>query len=178
MSMLTRRFFSVAALTGALVAAAPMAHAAVTVLTPADYAEIQQLYATYAHCLDKGLGPQFADTFTEDGEFTGGRGPGKAAEARTPRKGRAALTVMGSTSGTRHMVTNIMITPTEEGAKGSAYLLLYSARTIPSTLVETAIYDDVLVRTPKGWKFKKRVVWRDDDDITPFKPKPLPAGRQ
>ncbi len=84
---------------------------------------------------------------------------------------------MGSRGGTRHFVANLIITPTPEGAKGSCYLLLYSARTIPPSFTETAIYDDTLVKTPQGWKFKKRVVWRDDDDITPFKPKPLPEGQ-
>lgn len=143
-------------------------------LTPDDHVEIQQLYATYCHALDKGLGELFASVWTDDGEFTGGRGPGKANDDRTPRKGKAALTTMGQTSGTRHFNANLILTPTDEGAKGSCYLMLYTARTTPPSFVETAIYDDTLVRTAKGWKFKKRVVWRDDDDITPFKPKPLP----
>lgn len=144
-------------------------------LTPEDDMEIRALYATYCHALDKGLGELFASVWTDDGEFTGGRGPGRANEDRTPRKGKAALTVMGSTSGTRHFNANLLITPTAEGAKGTCYLMLYTARTNPPTFVETAIYDDTLVRTPQGWKFKKRIVWRDDDDITPFKPKPMPA---
>jgi hypothetical protein len=54
--------------------------------------------------------------------------------------------------------------------------LLFNARSIPATILETAIYDDTLIKTPQGWRFKKRVVWRDDDDITPFKPKPLPEA--
>jgi hypothetical protein len=147
----------------------------VSKLTAEDRFEIQELYATYCHALDKGLGDLFASTWTEDGEFTGGRGPGKANDDRTPRKGRAALTEMGNTSGTRHFNANLILTPTPEGAKGTCYLMLYSARTRPPSFTETAIYDDTLVRTPEGWKFKKRVVWRDDDDITPFKPKPLPV---
>ena len=143
--------------------------------TADDYIEIQQLYANYAHALDRGEGDRFAATWVVDGEFTGGRGPGKANDDRTPRKGTAALTAMGSTSGTRHFNANLVITPTAEGAKASVYLLLYTARTNPPSFVETAIYDDTLVKTPQGWKFKKRIVWRDDDDITPFKPKPLPT---
>jgi 3-phenylpropionate/cinnamic acid dioxygenase small subunit len=142
-------------------------------LSADDYIEIQQLYANYAHALDKGEGERFAATFVEDGEFTGGRGAGKANDDRTPRKGTAALTKMGSVSGTRHFTANLVITPTADGAKGSCYLLLFNARNIPGTIVETAIYDDTLVKTAQGWKFKKRVVWRDDDDITPFKPKPM-----
>jgi hypothetical protein len=66
-----------------------------------------------------------------------------------------------------------VIEPTSDGAKGSCYLLLFNARNIPATITETSIYDDTLVKTAQGWKFKKRIVWRDDDDISPFKPKPL-----
>jgi hypothetical protein len=139
-----------------------------------DYVEILQLYNRYCHTLDMGTGDAFAACFTPDGEFTGGRPPGKATDDRTPRKGAAALTQMGSTSGTRHFTANLVVTKTPEGAKGSCYLLLYSARTTPDSWVEVSVYNDWLVKTPEGWKFKKRVVWRDDDDITPFKPKPLP----
>jgi 3-phenylpropionate/cinnamic acid dioxygenase small subunit len=147
-------------------------------LSADDYVEIQQLYARYAQALDKGEGDRFADTFVEDGEFTGGRGAGRGTETRIPTKGSAALFKMGSRSGTRHFTANLVITPTADGAKGSCYLLRFNARNIPATITETAIYDDTLVKTPQGWKFKKRVVWRDDDDITPYKPKPLPAAAQ
>jgi hypothetical protein len=175
--MLRRTLISVGAMLAALTALRPAAAAdAGTVapkLTADDYIEIQQLYSSYAHALDKGEGERFASTFVLDGEFTGGRGPGRGSEVRNPIKGRDALLKMGSRSGLRHFNANLVITPTPEGAKGSVYLLLFSARSIPAAIVETAIYDDTLVKTPQGWRFKKRVVWRDDDDITPFKPKPL-----
>jgi actinorhodin biosynthesis protein ActVIA len=143
-------------------------------LTPQDYLEIQQLYATYSHALDKAEGDRFAATFTADGEFTRGRPAGHGSEVRTPLKGIEALTRMGSVGGGRHFTANLTVTPTPDGAEGSCYLLLFDARSVPATLMETAIYDDTLVRTPQGWRFKKRVVWRDDDDISPFKPKPRP----
>jgi SnoaL-like protein len=143
-------------------------------LTADDYIAIQQLYANYSHALDKGEAERFAATFVDDGEFTGGRPAGRANETRTPLKGREGLANMGSRGGGRHFTANLVITPTPGGAKGSCYLLLFNARNVPATITETAIYDDTLVKTPQGWKFKKRVVWRDDDDISPFKPKPLP----
>ena len=146
-------------------------------LTADDYIEIQQLYSAYAHSLDQGQAERFAATFIEGGEFTGGRGAGKADDLRVPTKGKDALMNMGSRGGTRHFTANLLITPTAEGAKGSCYLLLFNARNIPATITETAIYDDTLVKTAQGWKFKKRIVWRDDDDITPFKPKPLPQAQ-
>jgi len=51
-----------------------------------------------------------------------------------------------------------------------------NVRTSPPTPGETAIYDDTLVKTTDGWKFKKRVNWRDDDPYSPNKPGPLAAG--
>lgn len=148
-------------------------------LTAQDYFEIQQLYATYAHTLDAAQGERFAATFTPDGEFTRGRPQGEATATRTPLKGTEALIRMGSVGGGRHFTVNLVITPTPEGANGSCYLLLFNARNIPATITETAIYDDKLVKTKEGWRFKRRVVWRDDDDISPFKPKPLsqPSSR-
>jgi hypothetical protein len=140
-----------------------------------DFVQIQQLYSRYCHALDMGSGDAFASTFTEDGEFTGGRAAGHANDDRTPLKGRQALAQMGSGGGSRHFTANLVVTKTADGAKGSCYLMLYSTRTIPASWMEIAVYDDTLVKTPQGWKFKKRVVWRDDDDISPFKAKPRPA---
>ena len=53
----------------------------------------------------------------------------------------------------RHITTDIVITPTAEGAKGACYLLLFNAKTAPATLTEAAIYDDTIVKTPAGWRF-------------------------
>ena len=179
--MLRRSFFSIGVLLALLTAfrpAAALEAGAAPKLTADDYIEIQQLYANYAHALDKGEGERFASTFVIDGEFTGGRGPGRGSEVRNPIRGEDALLRMGSRGGGRHFNANLVITPTPEGANGSVYLLLFNARSSPSTIVETAIYEDTLVKTPQGWRFKKRVVWRDDDDITPFKPKPQPEARE
>jgi hypothetical protein len=173
-----RRFFSAGAMLATLTALRPAAAAdAAPKLTADEYIEIQRLYANYAHALDQGEGERFASTFVLDGEFTGGRGPGRGSEVRNPTKGKDALLKMGSRGGSRHFNANLVITPTPEGAKASVYLLLFNARNIPATITETAIYDDTLVKTAQGWRFKKRVVWRDDDDITPFKPKPLPDAQ-
>ena len=176
--MLRRSFLRAGVLLTAVAALRPAAAAEAVKLTADDYIEIQQLYANYAQALDRGEGERFAATFVLDGEFTGGRGPGRAGEERNPLKGKDALLQMGSRGGSRHFNANLVITPTPEGAKGSVYLLLFNARNIPATIVETAIYDDTLVKTPQGWRFKKRVLWRDDDDITPFKPKPLPQAQE
>src|SRR6266704_898032 len=122
--MLRRSFFSIGVLLALLTAfraAAAAETGAAQKLTADDYIEIQQLYANYAHALDHGEGERFAATFVLDGEFTGGRGPGRGSEVRNPTKGKDALLKMGSRGGSRHFNANLVITPTPEGAKASVY---------------------------------------------------------
>ena len=105
--------------------------------------------------------------------MTRGYGPGQASANRAPTSGYGMGYAMGGANGggSRHMYSNLVITKTPQGAKGSVYLLLYTSTTTPPSFVEIAIMDDTLVKTSEGWKFKKRVVWRDDDDLSPFRPK-------
>jgi SnoaL-like protein len=161
---------SLAVLTGGLVYA--QQHRAVPALTPQDYMEIQQLYALYAKAADLADGKGYAGTFTPDGEFVSGRAPqnGQGDWIRTTSKGTDSLIRTGSTGGLRHNFINIHVTRTAEGADATCYLLMYTARTNPASLVTTATYTDTLVKTADGWRFKKRVMWRDDDPMSPFKP--------
>src|SRR5262245_26831556 len=81
-------------------------------LTTQDYIDIEQNYSRYYHTIDSGDPEGWADTFTDDGDFNG-------------TKGRAALIEMRKRSGpskTRHVVSNLVITPTAEGANGSLYV--------------------------------------------------------
>lgn len=160
----------------ALQGAAALASARERTLSTRDYVEIQQLYARYVTVLDQGKGEEYASTFTADGEFTRGRAAGHASDDRTPIKGTRALIDYVRNVDARHFITNIVITPTREGAKGSCYLLLYSKVSTAPVMMETAIYEDELVKTANGWKFTKRIVWRDDDDLAPFRPKPAPPS--
>jgi hypothetical protein len=142
-------------------------------LTTQDYIEIQQLYATYAQAYDRGETAKYVGTFTADGEFWGGyatTGGGRAS--RLPYKGTEELTKMGSDGGrgSRHWTSNLVITPTPEGANGSCYLIVYDTKSVPPKMEETAIYDDTLVKTSQGWKFKKRMRWLDGDDMSPYNP--------
>ena len=148
---------------------------AAPVLTPQDYMEIQQLYALYAKAADLADGKGYAGTFTTDGEFVSARAPqgGQGEWVRSTSKGTESLTRTGSTGGLRHNFINIHVTRTAEGADATCYLLMYTARTNPASLVTTATYADTLVRTADGWRFKKRVMWRDDDPMSPFNPPPL-----
>ena len=120
-------------------------------MTAQDYFEIQQLYARYNHAIDSGNGAAYADTFTPDGVFNG-------------NAGRDALvkfvneTWVGKMNGAtrQHWNTNLMITGDSKQAKGSVYLMIVDLATKPASVMTMAMYDDELVKTPKGWLFTKR----------------------
>jgi hypothetical protein len=57
----------------------------------------------------------------------------------------------------RHWNTNLSITPTADGADGAVYLLLVNVGQRPPVIASAAKYEDQLVKTPDGWRFKKRV---------------------
>ena len=144
-----KRAITAAIAVGILVVASSSA-AQSSSLTADDYIEIQQLYAKYAHALDLGDAEGWANTFTSDGVFgeTMGHDQLKAF----------ADGFMESFDGAaRHWNTQIVITPTADGAHGSCYLLLVDTRSQPAGLTVAGIYQDNVVKTSHGWRFKERV---------------------
>jgi hypothetical protein len=125
-------------------------------LSAADLVEIQQLVARYAYAVDTHAdnGNAYADLFAPDGVF-GGTTTGREALAKLARSTQAAR---GGPAYTRHYLTNVIIHPTSEGARGSQYLVAIdvSEGGKPSTVVHGGRYDDLYVRTPDGWRFKSR----------------------
>ena len=120
-------------------------------LTPEDYAEIHQLYARYAHTLDSGDADGWARTFTSDGVFANAQGydglVGFATNFHEQQSGHA-----------RHWNSQVMITPSAEGANGACYLFLYDTGVRPPSVIAAGIYRDTLVKTANGWRFKTRAV--------------------
>ncbi|MGE3512485.1 MAG: nuclear transport factor 2 family protein, partial [Vicinamibacterales bacterium] len=57
--------------------------------------------------------------------------------------------------------TNLLITPSATGASGKVYLVLVDFGTKPASIVTSASYSDELVKTPEGWRFKKRATKGD-----------------
>lgn len=131
--------------------------------TVQDYIDIQQLYAHYGHAIDSGErdGQAWAETFTPDGVFsktTVGR-EALAAFAKNWHVNRGGAQI-------QHWNTQLVITPTAEGANGSCYLMLVDRRTQPPSIMSVNKYEDVLVKTAEGWRFKSRS----------FAPAPQPAA--
>ncbi len=131
-------------------------------LTAADHVEIRNLYATYNHYVDSGKdnGYAYADLWTEDAVFHINLGNPRVVN------GREELAEVAQGAGSpppvlkaAHHAVNIMIEPTPEGAHGRAYLVMVSSPTEgTSTTGLSAIYEDDLVKTADGWKFKMRTV--------------------
>lgn len=115
-------------------------------LTAQDYVEIQMLYARYNHVIDAGDVEGYVALYTPDGTFNNFKGH---EGLRTFMKNRAPST-------RRHWNTNLLITPSPEGAKGAVYLMFLDVGAKPPTVTGAGKYDDTLVKTPQGWRFKKR----------------------
>jgi hypothetical protein len=129
-------------------------------LTAQDLVEIQQLYARYNWTLDAGDSEGYASTFTADGVFNNNAGHDAIVKF-------ADTFHAGLGSHVRHWNTNLMILPTADGASGQVYLVLVDFATKPATIATSASYADELVKTPQGWRFKKRAT---KGDVAPAKP--------
>lgn len=123
-------------------------------LTGVDYAEIQQLYARYAQafdlCAEQGMA--WARVFTPDGVFVAG---GRTIEGREKLAAFAKCPDGMTKRPTQHWLSNPLITPSPEGATGSAYVMQVHT-TDPKLTSSGGRYEDVIVKGPEGWAFKKR----------------------
>jgi hypothetical protein len=122
-------------------------------LSTQDYIDIQQLYARYALLIDSGDAEGWANTFTPEGVFN------------NSSRGRDALVQFVHTwrekqngANLRHWYTNLVITPTAEGAHGAIYMMLLDISKRPPAPTASYLYDDALVKTAAGWRFKTRVL--------------------
>ncbi len=126
-------------------------------LSPDDYMEINNLYARYTRAADMGGagdGSDWANCFTPDGAFGNTTGH-EALKKIITNFHKNTLQKMGWSS--RHTYTSPLITITPEGVKGSVYALVYNVTAKPPFVDHSGVYEDWLVKTPDGWRFKKRV---------------------
>jgi hypothetical protein len=126
-------------------------------LTPTDYIEIRQLVARYGYAVDTGAenGNVYASLFAPDGVFADRMG--------RETKGREALAALArrNTRGPQsafHFIVNHVIEPASGGAVGKEYLLQLrmGEGDRPDDVFGGGRYDDVYVKTPDGWRFKRR----------------------
>ena len=138
-------------MTGVLLAAAAQAHA--NGLSTQDYIDIEQLYARYNHAIDSGDAEGWAATFTPDGTFN--RFAGKDALVGFIQQWKEKM----NGANRRHWNTNLRIVPGKDGASASVFLMLVDVST--KSIVATGMYNDTLVKTAGGWRFKSRQTTMD-----------------
>ncbi|MGH8185605.1 MAG: nuclear transport factor 2 family protein [Steroidobacteraceae bacterium] len=119
-------------------------------LTTQDYIDIEQLYAQYNHAIDSGDAEGWAATFTPDGTFN--RFAGKDALVGFIQQWKEKMNGMNR----RHWNTNLRIVPGKDGASATVFLMLLDVSQKPATIVSTGMYNDTLVKTAEGWRFKTR----------------------
>ena len=128
-------------------------------LTTQDYIDIQQLYARYTHALDSGNGKAWGETFTQDGQMWSDTALTTYPNYTMVGRDQIAAYLKGPARErprVGHVNANLVITPTATGATGRVYLLLMNLESAPARVTGGGVYDDILVKTSEGWRFKKR----------------------
>lgn len=113
-----------------------------------DYIDIEQLYSSYNHAIDSGDAEAWAGTFTPDGTFNKFTGHDQLVGFIQTWKEKM------NGGNRRHWNTNLRILPSKDGASASVFLMLVDVST--KSIVATGMYNDTLVKTAGGWRFKTR----------------------
>ena len=138
-------------------------------LTALDYQELQQLVNRYAYGIDtcSNNGYDYADVFTPDGVFIDKNSDeGFKQGGRVLAKGREALATLvgGGSRGCKtklvwtdwsHIMANMVVTPTPEGATGRIYLIQLGMKG-PGSVERHGGYEDVYAKTTTGWRIRSR----------------------
>src|SRR5262245_14183373 len=141
-----------------------------------DYIDIQQLYANYANAWDYGDAEGYAGMFTPDGVFirSGKNGYTVTGGKQIAEWNRKAHEGQNGVPTGRHWNSNLVINPSPGGANASVYLMVVSVGGgNPPRPSLSGRYDDQLVKTAAGWRFKQRFMRGDDGG----RPEPPPPGQ-
>ena len=158
----TRNLVAAIALAGAAAAigwiAAPgNAAAAAGTLTAQDYAEIEQLYWRYNHGGDFRDNELWLSAFTDDAIFSvAGRRTLSGMEELTAM--RAERDAGQGDRGRRHWTNGWRIVAPADGAEARVYWLLVDVAGGEPNAIMSGYYDDTYVKTPDGWRIKKRTI--------------------
>ena len=129
-------------------------------LTALDYLEIQQLVASYGHALDNGLaqtdnGPRVCRALHAR------RRRVQAPQGVSSRWRRLPAPQPHGPKYARHILTNVTIAPSPEGATGEQYLVVIDPPEggKPGRLFLGGHYEDIYVKTAEGWRYKSRTLF-------------------
>lgn len=139
-----------------------------------DYVDIRQLIDGYSRVLENctNNGNDYANLYTPDATFGVSQTWGSGAKIWFRGREQLARAGGGGPNGCRppgpnpeyHIVANVFITPTPDGAKSTSTLLTIQNKTTEhgDPIHWEGGYEDTYAKTPDGWKFKSRVhVWSE-----------------
>ena len=125
-------------------------------LSDNDHVDIEQLYVRNSIAFDSGAeeGAAFARTFTSDGMLLRGG---------TTTSGQESLAALAASNvpGLHTWTSNLVVEPTRDGAVGRVYVLTVSGAGADRPIADVGTYDDELVKTREGWRFRKRTYVSD-----------------
>jgi 3-phenylpropionate/cinnamic acid dioxygenase small subunit len=128
--------------------------------TLADKDAIHELLARYCFLLDGYRLREFGALFTADGEWSSRNGNATGPEA-IERLLRGMVPEPAPGARRKHFTTNIIIgLAGDSAAVISNFLVVRDSPSGPAIAV-AGTYDDVVVRTSEGWKFKSRKLSHD-----------------
>jgi hypothetical protein len=124
-------------------------------LTASDYLQIEQLVSSYGHALDSGYGKgengeAYANLYTPEAAFGGAVGHDQLVTlGKIQPRGPDYV---------RHYLTNHVIEPTPDGARGKEYLAVIDVgeNGRVSSLFLGGHYEEAYEKTAEGWRFKSR----------------------
>ncbi len=121
-----------------------------------DQLAIRELVARYNYAIDEGRAEEWVATFVPDGTF-------ESTALGTHTGAEALLTFargyIAAFSG-RHCTSDFVVEVDGDEARSRCYLIAVNNAAAP-IISTTAVYEDVLRRTPDGWRFVHRKVAPD-----------------
>ena len=121
-----------------------------------DQFAIRELVARYNYAIDEGRAEEWVATFVPDGTFeSSALGAHTGAEALLAFAKGYIEAFPG-----RHCTSDFVIDVDGDDARSRCYLIAVNNAAAP-IIAATAVYEDVLRRTPDGWRFVHRKVAPD-----------------
>ena len=128
-------------------------------LSPQDFLEIEQLVQSYTRDID--IGPNDPSwVFAPDGVFVRPNNGGEITGAKALKEFFANVRKNHDANRPkeRHVLSNLVIKATPEGAEGSVYITTLDAGSPTGVVIRWyGMYADTFVKTPAGWRIKRRV---------------------
>jgi hypothetical protein len=124
-------------------------------LSPQDFQAIEELVQGYTKGID--IGPEDASwVFAPDASFV--YGSQTVSGEKALKEFYANLRKQNTSRTIRHLLSNLVVKATPEGATGTVYLTTIEP---PVAVTAVGMYEDTYVRTANGWRIKRRLYHQD-----------------